>query len=350
MMSFKRGQAILEMDRLAAVMNQEKGKLALLLKKLSRKKLISYQAVRSGKGPETLIVTVDTYDRFIQNLKKVDDDMDNALASDGDKGLDERRGTSENVLENSSDNENIMEQTSIGIQPAAVCSTAPTSEETDGGEEKETLIEEMLDWTYDEKNHFMERTDPETLSKQLGHMIDKIGIGRVRTIFYDVSDGLPWGDFDNENKCALTELWNRLKFEQRRIERPAPKIVKIPEKKYIQMEDPIREAIFLLEQLNSIFGEKLGIETVAVCLLLDKNYIGWTGYSLGQFKVEHAEVLGISMSTMRRIITRLIHLGLLEKDRATNRIRFHPIWYGLRKSFIEKINQNIGGANGKKIC
>ena len=351
-----KGQVIVEIDRLASLTSKDSKATFNLIKKLARKKLISYQAVRSGKGPETLIITVDTYNYFTQNLKKVDNDLDNALGEGTEDGEAAGLVTSENASENSFNNEMKMNRTSTGELPAVVLPTPASPKEANEDEDedeeaKDELVDEIMKWTYDKENGFYERTDPETLRKQLGHVIDNIGIWKVRSIFGDISLGKPWGDFDNENKCALTELWNQLKFEKRRIERPAPKLVKVPEKKYIQMEDPIREAIYLLEHLNSILCEKLGIETVAVCLLLDKNYIGWTGYSLGQFKEEHAEVLAISTRTMHRIIARLLHLGLLEKDKATNRVRFHSYWYDLRKSFIEKSKQNNGGENGEKnVC
>lgn len=295
---------------------------------------------------------MDTFDHFSQNLKKMDNAVDNALGEGTEDGEAAGLATSDNVVDNFPDNSEKMTGKNTGELPAVVHTPTSTQQDEANAEEAEKekiqLVDEIMSWTYDEQNGFYEQTAPETLREQLAHVVNRLGVQVVNRIFDSVVEGKPWGDYSFENKCALTEFWNRLKLEQRRIERPAPKIIKVPEKKYIQMEDPLREAIFLLEQLNSIFGEKLGIETVAVCLLLDKNYIGWTGYSLGQFKEEHAEVLGISTRTMHRIIARLLRMRLLEKDEATNRVRFNSLWYSLKKRFIEKTEENNGGKNGKK--
>lgn len=86
-----------------------------------------------------------------------------------------------------------------------------------------------------------------------------------------------------------------------------------------------------------------------MCLLLDNNYIGWTGYSLGQFKIEHAEVLQVSERTMHRIIAKAPSTGASGKDKATNRVRFHSFWYSLRKRFIEEIKDKKGGKDEKEI-
>lgn len=352
---FQRGQFVLEIDRLNALMNKDGRSLTKSLKKLERKKLLTLKLIKHQAGPETLIITIDTYDYFVQNLKEMDNGLDNDLGEGTEIGVAAELATSDNVFDNSPDNLTRMKGKNIGELPAVVLYSSKSPEVVSKAEEEEEekaeLVAEMWDWTYDKENGFYEKTDPDTYRKQLGHVVDRVGVWGVRNIFERVKEAKPWGDFDSENKCALTELWEQLKFEQRRIERPAPKIVKVPEKKYIRMDDPLREAIFLLEHLNSLFNEKLGIETIAVCLLLDKNYIGWTGYSLGMFKVEHAEVLGISMSTMHRIIARLLQLGLLEKDKATNRVRFHSFWYDLRKRFIEEIKDKKGGKDEKKdIC
>lgn len=351
----ERGQVIVDVDRLAALIRKEKKAVLALLKSLARKKLISFKKGKHQSDPETLIITVDTYDYFTQNLKKMDNAVDNALDERTDDGGVTEGATSDNALKNFPDNSEKMVGKSTGELPAAVPYSPKSPEDPSKAEEEEEekteLVAEMWDWTYDKENGFYEKTDPETYRKQLDHIVDRVGTWRVRNIFERVKEKKPWGDFDSENLCALTELWEQLKLESRRIERPAPKIVKVPEKKYIKMDDPLREAIFLLEHLNSFFNEKLGIETIAVCLLLDNNYIGWTGYSLGQFKIEHAEVLQVSERTMHRIIARLLQLGLLEKDKATNRVRFHSFWYSLRKRFIEEIKDKKGGKDEKRdIC